>query len=324
MDYYVSLDSGGSKSMAILFDENMKLLGQGLTEGSNTTQTSVEDATRNLRDCVHQIFEGNEQVKKIKCVFFTSCGTGTMMKDALESCAKIEAYQNIGEAKAGLYAGGLMQEGILALSGTGSDVFWVDSSIPKSNTVVVGGLGPILGDQGSGTWMGMCALQAAMKYSNGWGEETLILDELRKAWCLEKDTDAVTTVHHHVAPFRKAATVTKMIGAAAQKGDKVALQILQDAGEQMALQTLCLIDKYQIPIEKRYVVCAGGAWKTHPKMYDTFKKYLLQKCPQMHVHYPWFEPVMSGPAWVLTHQGMDRKIAKQLLEKEFSQYIMKR
>lgn len=320
MSRILAVDGGGTKLSAILFDEEFQLLGRGMSGGVNINHTSLEDIRANVVDCLEKVF-GGETPAHIDRLYVVFVGPVKILYEELEKLTGVKEVIPLAESKAGLLAGAMKEEGILALAGTGSDIFYVRKD--KKLNSVVGAWGPILGDQGSGTWIGQKALRAVVAAIEGWGEPTLIYDLIRQEWKLEKDFDMVHIIHRNVAPMRKVGSITPLVGKAANAGDAVALRIIREAGEIMAIQTDCLIRRQGIPEEFRRVVCCGGAWKTHPSMFNVFRQRLQEKYPGISVEKPWFEHVMAGATKEMLNRQVPVEQARIKLSKQFPDYVIK-
>lgn len=316
----LSIDGGGTKLSAVLFDDEFRLLGRGLSGGINTNYTSLENSRANVVDCLEQVFADYPPPAYIDKLYVVFIGPVKVLYEELKKYAVVGEVLPLYESKAGLLAGAMREEGILALAGTGSDIFYVRKENELNS--VVGAWGPILGDQGSGTWIGQKALRAVVAAIEGWGEPTLIHDLIRQEWKLDKDNDMVRIIHRDVAPFRKAGSVTPLVGEAAKAGDKVAREIFRKAGLVMAVQTDCLIRRQKIPDEFRQVVCCGGAWKAHPIMFDTFCERLQKLYPGITVDKPWFEHVIAGAVNEMLLQNIPIKQARERLNEQFSDYVI--
>ncbi|NMA94958.1 MAG: hypothetical protein GX974_02850 [Clostridiales bacterium] len=319
MGLKLAVDGGGTKLSMVLFDDELRLISKGLSGGVNVNQTSYEDSRANVVDCLRQVFgkEGNRQIDRLYVVFV---GPVKILYEELEKYATVAEVKPLREAKAGLLAGFMRDEGILALSGTGSDVFYVRKD--KRLNSVVGAWGPILGDQGSGTWIGQKAIRKVVAGIEGWREPTLMYELIKRDWQIDRGYEMVKKVHESVAPFRKVASLTRIVGEAARAGDRVALSILREAGELMAIQTDCIIKRENIPIEYQRVVCCGGAWKTHPLMYETFSKMLREMYPNITVEKPWFEHVLAGAVYEILKQDISIDKAREKLSRHFPEYII--
>lgn len=132
----------------------------------------------------------------------------------------------------------------------------------------------------------------------------------------------VRIIHGAVAPFRVVASITPVVGEAARGGDEVALEILAEAGEFMAMQTDCLIRREGIPREYWKVVCCGGAWKTHPMMFETFSRRLETIYPGIRVQRHWFEHVLAGLVNEILLEGISIEEGKQMIMEGFPSYVI--
>ncbi len=312
----ISVDGGGSKLNAMMFDESMNLLGRGLSGGVNLTQTSIEDCRANVCDCLDQLMKDGVP-ETVDILYITFVGPSRVFVEELEKRTKVGKVVGNGEAQAGILAGNLTMTGIVALSGTGADIFWLGETERK----VVGAWGPILGDQGSGTWIGQTAIREVVKYLNGWGEETALFDLIMKEWKLEKPWDMVNKVHGAPAPFRQVASLTRVVGKAVEMGDQVAVNILKEAAHLMAVQTDSLFKMVGIDEDQQHVTLCGGAWKTHPLMFEEYKKELKKMYPAATARRPMFEHVCAGPArYLLEEKQMPRSEALALMREKLPQY----
>jgi N-acetylglucosamine kinase-like BadF-type ATPase len=322
----LSADGGGTKLRMILFNENFEILGQGLAGGVNTNSTTPENSLENMRNCLDQVFGGKPPplIDKLYAVFV---GPVADFLGILGERARVKETTTVSEGEAGLMAGALWEDGFLALAGTGSDIFVMDKAGRlkpggRFDRSTIGGWGPIIGDQGSGAWIGQEAIRAVVSGIEGWTEKTLIHDLIRRDWKLEQDWDMVPLVYQAAAPFRKVASLTRQVEEAAAAGDAVALRIVREAGELMARQALALFARFDIPPDMRRLVCCGGAWKTHPLMFETFKQKILAVYPDFDIRKPLFEHLMAGPAFEILRQGIPKDRARDILAEKFSDFII--
>lgn len=323
----LSVDGGGTKLRMILFNENFDILGQGLAGGVNINSTTAENSLANVMHCLDQVFaQGTPPcIDKLYAVFV---GPVANLLEALKKRTVLKETVLMSEAEAGIMAGALWKDGFLAISGTGSDIFLVDKADrlkPRQgrDRKAVGGWGPILGDQGSGVWIGQEAVRAVVSGIEGWTPKTLMYDLIKRDWKLEQDWDMVNMVYREPAPFRKVASLTRQVEEAAAAGDAVALRIVREAGEFLALQGLALFGNFDIPPNMRRLVCCGGAWKTHPLMFETFRQKILTAYPGFDIRKPLFEHLMAGPAFEILEQGVEESRAVKILAEKFPNLVIK-
>jgi len=122
---------------------------------------------------------------------------------------------------AGAFAGG---PGIVLAIGTGS----VALSLDEDGVRRADGWGPLLGDEGSGGWIGARGLRAACRAAEGRGPATRLRDAATERF------GALGTMPARIATAADAARFAPDVARAAADGDGVAIAILHRAAERLA------------------------------------------------------------------------------------------
>ncbi|MGL4861907.1 MAG: N-acetylglucosamine kinase, partial [Cetobacterium sp.] len=151
MEYILGVDGGGTKTTATLYNDKMEVLGHFLGGPMNLQVVS--------RDKVKEVFENmlnhfNLEAKSVKI------GVGAAGAGRLEDVEKLKSilkdigfkkYSVSSDAHIGLLAIHGKSDGMMIISGTGSIGFAVKDSILYRK----GGWGHVLGDEGSGYFIGL-------------------------------------------------------------------------------------------------------------------------------------------------------------------------
>jgi N-acetylglucosamine kinase-like BadF-type ATPase len=122
--------------------------------------------------------------------------------------------------------------GAVVAAGTGV----VTLAVGRKEVARVDGWGHLIGDAGSGFWIGRAALDAVMRAHDGRGEATALtaavradFPDLERAYLeLQADAEKVSRIAAYARP----------VAVAAAAGDAVACRILADAGRELALSAL--------------------------------------------------------------------------------------
>jgi glucosamine kinase len=124
------------------------------------------------------------------------------------------------------------RRGILLLSGTGSVAFGVNDA---GEAVQVGGWGYLLGDEGSGYWLGLQALRALVTQSDGTLElVTILAQRVAEHLSLQSAQDVLAWVYRHDAPrTTDIARLAPIVLAEAEKGDLHAQHIITEAADHL-------------------------------------------------------------------------------------------
>ena len=330
MAVYFCADGGGTKLLMLAFDEELRLLATARGAGVSTLIATPEQVKENMRDTLRQLIGslppeyrpafGPLRVEKL---FQTSCGT---MAPAAVSDGLLEVGEvvRIGEGSCGVLAGLAAGTGVLALSGTGSDCFYVQDT---QRVAGVGGYGPILGDEGSGYDLGRQCLQAAIQADQERGPATLLRDYVFEDYGLKESMWELVHIVHGSANYRTpVARATYTLARAAKDGDAVALDILRRGGEQLASDTAALLRRIgQDESCTLPATVSGGAWKIHPQLWQSYTRSLRQRYPQLRISPPLFEPVMSGVIHHILHtEGAVSPDRLAQLKENFAPYVLNR
>lgn len=160
-------------------------------------------------------------------------------------------------------------EGILVYSGTGSIGYYLSSD---KEVIRVGGRGNLIDDGGSGFWIAREALKAVLRAeeeSPGAGWTTMLGTCLAKA--LGGTDWNIVRSFVYGGDRGKIGSLARAVGEAAQAGDGTALDILKEAGEELARLANALIKR----LGPRPVALVGGTARLHPVLSEAFRKELV-------------------------------------------------
>jgi glucosamine kinase len=156
------------------------------------------------------------------------------------------------------------RRGAVVASGTGV----VTLAVGRDATARVDGWGHIMGDAGSGYWIGREALDAVMRAYDGRGPQTALSDVVRGRWpdlaqayiALQAAADRVSVVASFAAPVAQLAV----------DGDAVALRITHRAARELALSVITSLERVVRTGDDRFTVCAMGGVFRSRLLHDAF------------------------------------------------------
>lgn len=324
---YVCADGGGTKLQLLAFDERLRLLAQARGPGITTHYIPAETVRRNILAACRRLLEalppevlnGPGGLPAVDCLFETYC-SGMAPSKLLGQLVTLRDVRPLDEGVCGLLAGAGQTTGVLTLSGTGSDCFFVEAGETRC---LLGGWGPVLGDEASGYDLGRQALVAAVQADEGRGAPTLLRDYVFADYGLQAQLrELVGIVYGAPDTRREVARATYTLGRAARDGDAVARRILTDGGRRLAQDTGVLLRRFGQGADCRLpVTVSGGAWKIHPLLWQTYRETLLADWPQLRLQPPLFEPVMGGVLYtVLQQEGALSPARLEGLQREFAAF----
>lgn len=179
--------------------------------------------------------------------------------------------------------------GVIALAGTGATVAGrrVDG---KGYTL--DGAGPLLGDHGGAFAIGIQALRAAM--AAGWHPRRAtslrptVLRAVRRLWPLGFNRFRYELFRRCLRDRSEVASLALIVDAEARGGDRVAIEILREAAEDMAGVVWDLIDGLGMERNRRYVFVGMGGVIIHS---DIFWEHLRRR---VHAWRPAWDTVRLG------------------------------
>lgn len=192
-------------------------------------------------------------------------------------------------------AGGTCGEpGVVVIAGTGSIAYGVGMG---GNRVRCGGWGYLLGDEGSGYDIGRRALVAALRAQDGRGPQTNLGSAICAHLGLPELTAVVRPLYAGEITRSQVAGLARVVAAAADLGDPVAVSLLDEAGK--ALAELGATAWYGVQVPQGLVVTAGGVFQNH-RVRNAFARALKELAPEARVAFP--RLAAAGGAAVLALQ----------------------
>lgn len=178
------------------------------------------------------------------------------------------------------------RQGVLILAGTGSLVYGVNAS---GESLLLGGWGYLLGDEGSGYWLGLEGLRAVTAAEEGLSPPTALRALLFGALGIKTARDLIPRLYGEVAPpVRLIAQLAPHVLAAAHEGDMMAQAIAKRGAErlaQMARHAMC-----QLGLISPNIAFAGGVLSEPNFLSEALQHQLgLQVFPR-----PLYPPAMGA------------------------------
>jgi N-acetylglucosamine kinase-like BadF-type ATPase len=297
MNYLIGMDGGGTKTTCITTDLEGKILHECTGGPSNFLILGTETVSATLlnliEECINKLEIGYEDIaamvigttgagrrtdaEKLEHDFINYASVNAMgfRKFRVESDARI--------ALEGAFSG---KPGSILIAGTGSIMFGKDSS---DQIIRVGGFGRMLGDEGSGYVLGKKGLVAVSKDFDGRGEKTLITVLLYERYNIDSPEKLITEIYKN--NFDIAATAPLVIEAA-EKGDKSALEIIEEETDELVLHVSTMYKKLN---EKVLDLALIGGLITHKNIYsDKFLNKISEQVKNVNIKEPDYSPAMGA------------------------------
>jgi glucosamine kinase len=241
-------DGGGTKTMGLLAESTGTLLASGRGEGSNQNVIGIDNAARNLAGLIETLARtAGRPVAEIGFVVLGLAGAGAerdrqVLTEAIQARLHAMGHPSLpisiktdGRiALEGAFNGG---PGVVAVAGTGSVVM---GKTPDGETLSIGGWGRVIGDEGSGYFIGLEALRAVSREIDGRGEAGRLRVSISSRFGLETRERIIAAIYREKFDIPSIAPV---VLDAAEAGDPVALRILGLAAREFSVQVVTAVDR---------------------------------------------------------------------------------
>ena len=328
----VAADGGGTSLRLIAFGEDLKLAAESCSGPVNPNFEDVEKIKNNMTEAARLLLAGLDGDCKITGIYATIVGSVELFERIFrrEAGARAEDAElhHISEAHSHLYAASLQTAGGVALAGTGSGAMYCS----KGETVHLGGYGIPVGDEGSGAWIGLQGMSAAVKYISGWGEKTALADRLYEYLNADPPGRLTGALYGKDVNQRNLfAGFCRHVAECERAGDVAARGIIYSAGKNMGLQMIAALKAAERrsmldPGEAPIIYASGGAWKGTPYMFEAMETTIRGVYPGAVCRRGIFDPVMSGVIKFIFDKTGRNTVSDDYMEqlkKEFKDYEVK-
>jgi N-acetylglucosamine kinase-like BadF-type ATPase len=192
-----------------------------------------------------------------------------------------------------------MQWGIVAIAGTGALVY---ARSPEGRDVLLDGLGPELGDHGGGYQIGREAMRAAA--CSGWSERrrTSLAEPVYRACTGESPEESGWRLVDYSLERRDRAEIAALaciVDQEAEKGDSIALMILQSAAADLAQTIRDAAESVGLIATPCTVALSGGVGANSRLYAEHVKAVLAEQAPALEVVQVRQPPVIGAALVIL-------------------------
>ena len=299
-NYVIGVDGGGTKTTAALANLNSQILRTGKSGSSNPRDVGIKIAVRNVAESIEKILSKQKKIKVLS-VFIGLPAAEEEFKSKIKAIQKgllkekrifriLKGKIAIGSDQLIAFRGGTnKKEGIVLIAGTGCVSHgWKGKREYKTN-----GWG-WLTDGGAAFWIGQKVLQAVLKDLDGQGVKTLLTDFVFWKFRIRKRDPNLLNKKIYSSNFVKTVSSLSLVcNMAAEKRDKLAKNILTEAGKELAISVKTVIKKLSFSKEKFPLILVGSVLKSKIVL-DVIKREIKKIAPGVQFIYTKKEPVVGA------------------------------
>ncbi len=191
--------------------------------------------------------------------------------------------------------------GVVVIAGGGSIGYGVDAA---EREAVAGGLGYLMGDEGSGWYLGLRAIQEAARASDLRGEQTALLPMVLDHYGIDTIRQIIRLIYDQDFRREQVSVLAPRVIDIAAAGDLVAAEIVDTAAERLGGLALGVIRQLHLPGEPVTVYPTGGIFAAGPILTEPFAATIQTAWPTAKIEPPRFPPVVGAYLRALSHAGL--------------------
>ena len=276
MRHVLGIDAGGTKTRALLADATGRVVGGGRGGGANLkTHGELE-----VEKVLHRVIEEAEAEAGVKA---DALALGIAGADRPEDHAVLKTIlRRMGfklrvlvtnDACIALVAGSPRRVGLAVICGTGS-IAWGQNA--AGEIARAGGWGWQVGDEGSGFWIGIRAVRAALSASDGRAPATALTVPVLAHFGISGVEEIVRVVYEEEFPRHRIAMLAPRVAEAAAAGDSIAREILEAAGRELAAAAGSVAGRLRLADDSYDIVLSGGTFAAVPALADAVAALLAR------------------------------------------------
>lgn len=285
MKYLLGMDAGGTKTLCVLADEQGNVIGMGRSGCGNFQVNGRAGAQQELKKAVEKTLQQADiEPQRIEVAFYGISGADReedflAVHEILEPINPAARMFLENDTTIALRAGTQNGLGLGLISGTGTNAIGFNG---KGQRLQVGGWGsPYLGDYGSAHDIAADAFALAQRGWDERGRPTLLYEKLVKALGVKHLIDISERDYFDSYEPLNIAALAPLVFEAAREGDRIATDILEKAGREIALSALTILRALFQPHEEIPVVLGGSVFQkgNHPAMVMTLENEIRKEFP---------------------------------------------
>jgi len=278
--YLLGIDGGATKTLAAVLDLQQGVLHLGHAGPSNEDAVGSKAAVGALLGAAEEaIGAAGISSSQLGAAVLAIAGTNMASITGHVRAARSDAWIVVNDVVGAWATATAAGPGIAAISGTGSNVFGVG---PEGRSWRSGGWGHLLGDEGSGYWLGIESIRAALRDRDASGPPTA-LSQAACSFFDVRDVEALVSLVY-AKPLTKGEIAGLAIETAriAEAGDAVACELFERGADALAAQIVAVIE--QTGLEGQFPIgLIGSAYKAGPVFVEPLSKRIGKSAPEAEI-----------------------------------------
>jgi glucosamine kinase len=316
--HVAGVDGGATKTLvAVLELETSKVfLGHG--GPANVDAVGIEPAAGAIETALNEALAAARiEGRELGVTVFGLAGSvPAELKKRLEQTFSLGAAYFVNDVVTAWASGTWLEPGVGVISGTGSHVFGVNAAGESWRT---GGWGHVLDDEGSGYWLGVEGMKAALHYRDASGPPTALLDAAVRFYELGAIEELQVLVYNKPLTKAEIAAFAREVATAAEAGDAPARSLIERGANELAAQVRAPVTRLGLGArgETFPVALIGSVFGHVPLFRELFEQAVNEFAPTASFVLPELGPIGGSLLLAVRAEGalerVDRDAVRAVL-----------
>ena len=275
----LGIDAGGTKTVCRLADPEGRVLAEARGPGANLQHAGELEVERVLHEVISEATLEAPEWPAAVCLGIAGVDRARdaeIVRAILRRIAPRSRVVVVNDALVALEAGVPGGPGVVIIAGTGSIAYGRNADGWAARA---GGWGYLLGDEGSGYWLGRQALRAVVRSADGRGPHTLLTARVLAHFDIARTQDLVREIYDGSFSPATVAAVASQVESAAGEGDEIALHLIDTGASELGLAALSVCGR--LKLHRGPVILAGGMFSVAPRLRQRVIAHLTGRSPGM-------------------------------------------
>lgn len=295
--FVLGIDAGGTKTVCLLADGAGTIIAEARGPGANLHAAGELAVEKVLHEVMESAIGDRQIIPAAVCL-------GIAGVDRDDEASTVRAIMRrlghrshavvVNDALIALVAGAGDAPGVVIIAGTGSIAYGRNR---EGEAARAGGWGHMIGDEGSGYWIGREALAAVMRAADERGPETRLTADILAHFGISDVSRLPRIVYDRDQPRTAVAALGPLVQRVSEQGDAVATRILERAVDELVLAARSVTTRLEMRGEAFTFYLAGGMFRVVPRLAADLPPKLAEVAPRCQVERLDKEPA-AGAVWL--------------------------
>ena len=295
--YVLGIDAGGTKTVCLLADGAGTIIAEARGPGANLHAAGELAVEKVLHEVMESAIGDRQITPAAVCLGIAGVDRDDEARTVRAIMRRLGHKSHavvVNDALIALVAGAGDAPGVVIIAGTGSIAYGRNR---EGEAARAGGWGHMIGDEGSGYWIGREALAAVMRAADERGPETRLTADILAHFGISDVSRLPRIVYDREQPRTAVAALGPLVQRVSELGDAVATRILERAVAELVLAARSVTTRLEMRGEAFTFYLAGGMFRVVPRLAADLPPKLAEVAPRCQVERLDKEPA-AGAVWL--------------------------